>query len=408
MRKWRWCLHIWGIVAVTLLAILGLQVSGTQRAAAATTLEDGLYVVPVKIIKADSTATSTANQFFGNEAAVRVKDQQATVLLTSNGAQYIRSMTVAGQKATLVKTVNDQAIYQINLTKLTSPLAASFSLTTPLGKMQESARLALTWSKAEKDSTSMATADLLDQATALTAKSVSSSSSAVSVPKTTTTTKSTTATSTTKSADTDKTAPTTQYWKYQVLKGDTMTTSDANQYYTHVAKVTPDGTGYRVTLTVSYAKSLKLGAKAVVPKTIDDVVVPASHVTYGQTSKAYTMTYWFTIQDTRELTAKLIPGRIHVTVPMMSISETFPIRFRFAASGSTSAATAAGVAALPKTTAKRTADRGSQPVTSAHRAAKKTLPATGEAVGAGLDWALLGLVGCGGLLAWGVKRHAQD
>jgi len=400
MRKLRQGLHIIGLIVVGVLALFAF---GGQRAQAAT-LDDGIYVVPTKIIKANSTATSTANQFFGDYAAVRITDDQTTVLLTSNGAQYIKSMTIAGQKATLVKTVNGQAIYQVNLTKPASPLPATYSLTTPVGKMTESARLVLSWAKAEKDNTSTTMADLLKQTAALTA-TAASSSSAVSVPESSTATK--TATSTAKSTTT---APTTQYWKYQVLKADTMSPSDANQYYTHTAKVTPNQNGYRVTLTVSYAKSLKLGPKAVVPKSVDGVAVPASRVTYGQSGQNYTMTYWFDIQHTSELTAKLIPGKIHVTVPAMNISETFPVRFRFATSGSADQATAAAVAALPTTKNKQSSARrngATTPVTAPH-AAKATLPATGEATG---SWAILGLIGLsvsGSLLAWEAKRHAQD
>lgn len=403
MQKWRWGLHIAGMLVVTLLVVLGFD--GPQRAnAATTTLDDGLYVVPAKIIKADSSATSTANQFFGDQAAVRVKDQQATVLLISNGAQYIKAMTIDGQPANRIKTVAGQGIYQANLAKLTSPLPATFSLTTPLGKMQESARLTLTWAKAEKDGTSTTTADLISQATKLATATASATSSSVKMPQTTTKT----APATTATSTATKTTPATQYWKYQVLKGDAMTLSDANKYYTHTAKVTPTDGEYRVTLTVSYAKSLKLGPKAVVPKTIDGEAVPASHVTYGQTSKAYTMTYWFTIQQTGELTAKLIPGQIHVTVPMMNISETFPVRFRFAASGSTTAATAAAVAALPKTTNKRnTADQPRQSQAVTPQSPKRTLPATGEATTNGIVWGLLGLVVSGGFLAREAKRHGQ-
>lgn len=404
MQKWRRFLHIIGIMAVSFLTVLVLQ-GGVQCAdAATTTLDDGIYVVPAKIIKADSSATSSANQFFGDHAAVRVKDNHATVLLTSNGAQYIKGMTVDGQKATLVKTVNGQAIYQVGLTALTSPVPATFNLTTPMGKMQESARLVLTWAKAERDSDSTATADLISQATALTAKA---SSSQTVVPKATTDTAAKTKTAT-PTAKTSKTTPTTQYWKYQVLKATAMTPSDANQYYTHTAKVTPTSQGYRVTLTVSYAKSLKLGAKAVVPKTMDGVAVPSSRVTYGQTAKAYTMTYWFPIKSTSSLTAKLIPGQIHVTVPAMNISETFPVRFRFAASGSADKATAAAVAALPKTTNKQ-ATRTSAPArstTGSTLAAKRTLPATHEAPNTLLGWGLLGLMGAGGIL-WGAKRYDQ-
>lgn len=396
MRKLQWCLHILGLTIVAGLALCLLQ-GGAQPAAAATTMDDGIYVVPAKIIKADSTATSSANQFFGDYAAVRVKDQQATVLLTSNGSQYIKSMTIDKQPVTLVKQVDGQAIYQVNLAKLTSPLPATFKLATPMGKMQEQARLTLDWAKAERDSDSTTTVDLLKQATALISKG--DATQPVVPAKTTKTTKPAATTKSTKS-----TTPAARYWKYQVLKADAMAPSDANQYYTHTAKVVPADNGYRVFLTVSYAKSLKLGPRAVVPKEMDGVTVPASRVAYGQTAKNYTMTYWFPISSTRALTAKLVPGKIHVTVPMMSISETFPVRFQFAASGSADKATAAAVAALPETTNKRTAANETT-TTPHHQSVKRTLPATGDAQHNETFWGVLGLL-ASGLVAWEAKRHA--
>lgn len=221
----------------------------------AATLSNGLYQVPMKIIKADSTATSDANQFFGKTAVVRVNHTQVTILITSNGAKYIKKMTVAGQAVTLVKTVDHQALYQFNLTTQTSPLTTAFSLTTPMGAMKEQARLTLNWAKAKSVSKSVATTDLIAQAETLAKANASNQSSSVTVPKSTTTKPTAIATA-------KKTIAATEYWRYQVLQGTKMTKSEADQYYTDVATVTPKGTGYQVTLHVKYAKSLKLGPKA--------------------------------------------------------------------------------------------------------------------------------------------------
>jgi len=214
----------------------------------------------------------------------------------------------------------------------------------------------------------------------------------VTVPKTTT--KAKTATSTAK-----KTTAATEYWRYQVLQGAKMTKSEADQYYTDVATVTPKGTGYQVMLHVKYAKSLKLGPRAVVPKRINGA--QPQHVTYGQSGRNYTMSYTFTVAKRSALTQKLIPGQIHVTVPAMNISETFPVRFRFARSGAADQASAATVAALPHTTATAASPTATSTATKSHQ---ETLPPTGEATN---NWAVLGLVGLalGGFICRGGRAH---
>ncbi|MFD1455402.1 NEAT domain-containing protein [Levilactobacillus lanxiensis] len=361
----------------------------------AATLSNGLYQVPMKIIKADSSATSDANQFFGKTAVVRVNHAQVTVLITSNGAKYIKKMIVADQAVTLVKTVDQQALYQFNLTAQTSPLTTAFSLTTPMGAMKEQARLTLNWAQAKSVSASVATTDLIAQAETFAKANASSQRASVTVPKTT---KAKTATSTAK-----KTTAATEYWRYQVLQGSKMTKSEANQYYTDVATVTPKSTGYQVTLHVKYAKSLKLGARAVVPKRINGA--QPQNVTYGQSGRNYTMSYTFSVAKRSALTQKLIPGRIHVTVPAMNISQTFPIRFRFARSGAADQAAAATVAALPHTTVTAASASASPTATStATKSHQATLPPTGEASN---NWAVLGLVGLalGGFIWRGGRAH---
>ncbi|AYM03712.1 NEAT domain-containing protein [Levilactobacillus yiduensis] len=376
---------------------LALFAWGQPVSSHAATLSNGIYQVPLKILKADSSATSTASQFFGKSAVVRVNDDQYTVLITSNGAQYIKSMKVADQAVTKVKTVKSQAIYQFNLTKQKSPLTTTFSLTTPLGAMKETARLTLGWGQAKSLSTSTATSDLIAQTVKLIP--ATSSSSSIKVPKTTGTT---TSTKTSKAATTRSAK--TEYWRYQVLQGNKMAKSEADQYYTDVATVTPQGSGYQVTLKVAYAKSLKLGSKAVVPESINGQ--QPQNVTYGQQGKTYTMHYAFTIKRPSQLTQKLIPGRIHVTVPAMNISQTFPVRFRFARSGAANQAAAANVSALPQTKNVAAASATSQAATSSSEQPqrKAELPATGEYRGlASLIGVVVLGIGLGGSIY--VKKH---
>ncbi|WP_203641667.1 NEAT domain-containing protein [Levilactobacillus andaensis] len=408
MKQMKWFLRLLGIVIAGILAINW----GQGVTAHAAVSGNGIYQVPVKMIKENSNATSDANQFFGNQAIVRVSGTQSTVLLTSNGEQYIKSMKVSGQTVTLVKKVDSQAIYQFNLTKQTSPLTAAFQLTTPVGAMNEKARLTLTWSAAKKLSSSTATGDLLTQATTLaqaaaTTSSQSSTASSASTSSSTNVAPKESSSTATSSAETTGVTVQTKYWKYQVLKSDQMSLSDANKYYTGIARVTPaDGGGYRVTLMVSYAKSLKLGSETVVPKSIDGQTIADNQVTYSEMGKNYTMVYGFNIARTSDLTRSLIPGKIHVTVPVMSISETFPIRFQFAASGAPTQAQATAVPTLPKkSTSQQTADTAATPTTPAtSTTTRKQLPETGEQPSSAAAYGVVGLL-AGILLLWGGKRH---
>lgn len=382
------------------LAILGWMQTTVGHAA---TLSNGIYHVPMKVIKADSSATSSANQFFGSKAVVRVKDDQLTVLVISNGKQYIKTMKVEDQAVTLVKTVKQQAIYQFNLTKQSSPLATTFNLTTPMGAMKETARLTLSWAQAKPVSDSVTTASLLTEAEKLAIAATKKQTSQVQVPDTTQS-KQPTATTKTRQASQVAKSATAEYWHYQVLQGSKMVKSEADQYYTDLATVTPKGTGYQVTLKVKYAKSLKLGSRAVVPESINGT--HPQNVTYGQQGKNYTLRYTFNVAKKSDLTKRLIPGKIHVTVPTMNISQTFPVRFRFASSGAADQASAAAVGGLPTKTARQTA-KSSQPTgtsaTTKRPAAK--LPPTGEATNLWWVAGLLGLTATG-LLWRGGRWHA--
>ncbi|KRL80766.1 NEAT domain-containing protein [Secundilactobacillus paracollinoides] len=124
-----------------------------------------------------------------------------------------------------------------------------------------------------------------------------------------------------------KTVDPTTGWTYVVLQADSNSKSIADQYYTHVAKITPIADNkYQVTLEVSYAKSLGMGSKGVVPLTIDGQ--KAHNVTYGTSGSNYTVTYSFYI-DNLDALNNVIDGTIHVTVPVANISQDFGVRFKF-------------------------------------------------------------------------------
>lgn len=354
-KSWRTLLL--GLLTVSCVWLL------TGIVAKAATIKDGLYQVPVKILKAKEETTSTANQFFGSQAVARVTGAHTTLLLTSDGAQFISAMTVAQQPAVVVKTVGKQALYQVTVTGQKSPLAASFKLTTPVGKMTETARVALDWDQAKPLNGSTTTTALLAAGTTIAQQAAKTAPVTPTTPAIAST-KTVTATPSVK-----------QYWRYRVLQGDKMRASQANQYYTNVATVTSSETGYRVTLKVQYATSLKLGAHAVVPESINGQPVPASHVTYGKSGQNETMTYWFEISKLSQLTAKLIPGQIHVTVPALNMSQVFPVRFQFAASGAADQAQAVQVAALPDKTTRATPTANTNATTDQ---TTQKLPATGD------------------------------
>lgn len=172
--------------------------------------------------------------------------------------------------------------------------------------------------------------------------------------------------------------------KYVVLKGDSNAKSMANQYYTRTVVIKKVAKHYNVQLKVAYKKSLKLGSKAVRPVTINGRKVKSSVVSYGQTSKYYTMTYSFNISSFKTL-KKVIKGSIHVVVPQAQINTTWPVRFKFSQKAPAKASKHIVIAT---------------PVSKAVAPSQTKLPQTGEAKQTGLS--MLGLVLASGLsFVWG-------
>ncbi|KRN01326.1 cell surface protein [Levilactobacillus senmaizukei DSM 21775 = NBRC 103853] len=354
MKRW-----LIGLVMVT-VGLLSWMGSGVSAQAAS--LADGVYQVPMKIEQSKSVRESAANQFFAKTAVVKVEDQRPTVVLISNGGQYIQQFDLAKQPAKKVGTVNQQTLYQVQLTRLASPITATFKLVTPVGAMTESARLVLDWEHAQSRTTAVTTAALMQAANDLARQQKVKVETTKIPAKTATQSVRTTA----KKVQPRLTRAQTQvtYWRYQVLKGSGSGRSQADRYFTDLAEIRRDSEkNYQVKLIVRYAKSLGLGPKAVVPEMVNGRPVATGTIHYQSTGDHYQMTYQFSVSRLQDLSHHLIPGKIHVTVPGVGLSQTFPIRFKFASHGAASADRATAVAIAVKGTQRASVTQHNQRAT---------------------------------------------
>lgn len=341
-------LKVLGAIAVTVLTLVFL-ITGIK----ADTLSDGGYEVPVSLRKANSpSSVSLANQYFYGTAKVNVSNGTYAVTVTTNGLNYIKGMTANGQSVKESNQAGNKGDLTFNTDGKSNYVPVAFSLQIPIiGSMNQTAQFFLDYANAKKVSEPAAqpTAPQTPQ-TPTTDTSTTSTTPTVSEPTTTTTTlptattkKKTPAKKPTKKTTVKKTSKTkASTWSYVILQGDNSQKSIANKYYTKKAKVIKSGKKYRVQLTVSYKKSLGLGSHAVKPISVLGKKVYG--VKLGQTKKNYTMNYSFYVSSLKQL-KKLVKAKIHVKVPMLNISQTFNIRFKF--SHSKTAKHVAAAAALP-------------------------------------------------------------
>lgn len=330
--------HFVHLIQFVFTAIILLFIGGmiTNVKADSVTLGDGSYTVPVTLLKSGSSSQSIANHFFDQTAQVTVSQGNYQTTITTNGANYIASMTMAGQTATPVITSGKNGTLTFNLTNPSDNIPVTFVLyNIPLiGQMQESATFSFNWTAAAKQPESDITQNVAPVTTPTTSTTdptttaPTSSSNSTTSPSDNSTSSTPVKTPATESV-TSKTAVPTTTRKYVVLKGDSNSKSMANQYFTRTAIIKKIAKHYNVQLKVAYKKSLKLGSRAVRPVTINGRKVKSSVVSYGKTAKNYTMTYSFNISSFKTL-KKLIKGSIHVVVPQAQINTTWPIRFKFA------------------------------------------------------------------------------
>ncbi len=320
-------MHFIQLVFVAIIFTIAGGAFANATKADSANLSDGIYTVPVTLLKSGSSTTSMANHFFDQTANVTVSKGNYKTVLTTNGANYIASMSMGGQSVGPTITSGNNGTLTFNLTNPSNIIPVSFTLyNIPLiNTMQESADFSFNWANATKQ------ADLPeDTSTTTDTTPAADSSSATSSSTTSTTTQPATPT-TTKTTTTKKSTVPTTTRTYVVLKGDSNSKSMANKYYTRKAVIKKVAKHYNVQLKVAYKKSLKLGSKAVRPVTINGKKVKASTVTYGKSGSNYTMTYSFNIASLKTL-KHVIKGSIHVVVPYANISTTWPIRFKFSQS----------------------------------------------------------------------------
>lgn len=187
-------------------------------------LHDGTYNLNVPIMKSGLTTASAAQKFISQTVQLVVSNNGRTLKVifhVTNGLEYIKGMTLAGQTAQIVKHSATSADFIFPVTKATLAGVGQvhFSLTTPAGNLEEDAVAVFNLSR-------QTLAALTSEDTATTLASVTSGHDLL---------------------DTNKQV---QYVPYKVLDETRSKLSTANNYYTHTAKVVKDASGYKVYLTV--------------------------------------------------------------------------------------------------------------------------------------------------------------
>lgn len=320
-----------GGMAVAAFAIT----AGVQSpSASAKTLADGTYRLPVKLLKKGSTSTSIANKYFTQTGKAVVSGTNTQVTVTTNGSNYIKGMTANGTAVTESNQSGNNADLTFNLTSQADLVPVSFKLHVLGMDMTQSAQFKLDWANAKLTSTPAATT---------TPETTTTTPVGTTLPTVTETKPTTTTKKTTKKAAKKTTAKTV--WRYKVLQGDSNKTSEANNFYTHVASVKKAGKYYRVAFKVAYKKSLKMGPKGVTPLTMNGKKISSKAIKYGSTKNYYTVVYYYHVKSLNTL-KKINRGTIHVKVPTVGISSTFKIRFKFTKSTTkaTKASASVGVA----------------------------------------------------------------
>lgn len=398
MKKRNISLIQWFVTAFFVF-LIGLTMTSPAKADQAN-LSDGTYTVPVTLLKAGSSLTSIANQFFTQTANVKVTGGTYQIQLQTNGADYITSVTVGGQPVNEDKS-GSNANLTVNLTNPRDLVPVTFGLQVPgLGTMNPSAQFQFNWSSATRTQGSTPEAATSSNATATPATPVATSSSEASSVSTSSTSKTVTrepnmVPSTTSGSKKTVSKKSGYAWKYVVLKADSNAKSIANKYYTHTTRVKKVNKHYNVLLKVSYKKALKLGSKAVRPVSINGRK-PLS-VTYGATAKTYNLTYSFNISSINRL-KKIVAGKIHVTVPYANISSNCGIRLKFghasvSKTGKKSSNHQSGAKVIANTVATKTASNERLPQTGDDRG--KSTSITGAVLGSGL------------LFAWGLNHETN-
>lgn len=329
-----------GLITVTV--VLGVGVIG-QTTADASKYADGNITVGVKVLKKDSDEASISQQFFEQTASGTMTNDVATLNMkfANNGGQYLSDTKVNGQEAMSA----DHSSLNYSVPADTAKARADFAISAGPVQMNQSADFAFDWSGVP-----LATATGTDTGTS-TGTDTGTSTGTDTGTNTGTGTGTNTGTDTNTGADstntstdtntntgsgtTDTTTPVQSDSKinYNVLQADGSSSSEANQYYTHIADIQQQSDGtYKVTMYVTYTSAL-MGQKDFIPLTVNGTNV--SDVQYGVSGSNYTNSFSFVVPSIKALTSGLLNGTIHVNVPSFKISSDFTVNYAFDATSMT-------------------------------------------------------------------------
>lgn len=251
--------------------------------------KDGTYSIQAPIMKADDlTQSSAAQKFISKQATVVVSNNGTKIQLLlhlTSGAEYIKSMIIAGQKGTITNKQGDTAdlIFNISPTTLLGVGKTEFSLVTPVGSMNESAYIIFNLSHKDIQAYKPAANKATQPADVQTQRGIIDSTKAV------------------------------QYVPYKVLNSSRSGLLTANNYYTRSAKVVKDSTGFKVFLTVKETA----GMVKFTPISINNGgFTNSSHSTTGGQD---VWTYAFHIGSVTGLD-RPIPAQIMMSVPIAGIA----------------------------------------------------------------------------------------
>lgn len=268
--------------------------STTQPSSATNT--DNAETRVLSIMKSsDPTQQSASAGFFAKQVTIKQDGNDYLITFTlSSGNGYIKSMTLNGEQPTATTANGDTGTYTYKvsaavLAKGSATLA--FALQTPLGAMNETALAVF-------PGTGKSTSDVVnDAAKTATDEPVTPTSNGPVI-------------------DTTKEV---QDVEYEVLNAAKSGVSEANAYYTHIARVTKSGSGYNVTLTVK----VKSGIVSFTPLSVG--AGPIVNTTKTSSGGDDIWTYTFYVTDPTVLDNP-VAASIRMSVPIANISnQTFSI-----------------------------------------------------------------------------------
>lgn len=325
-------MSIKGWLGGVLALVLAIIMMGNASLVKADTLSDGTYTVPVKIWKDGSNqkVPSAAQNFMAETATVDIKNgqYQVTLNVSPEGRFALTGMTFPSGPASIDATTGDVVFTMDSAQPLVTAECAMFG-----GRITAPADLTFDWAKATRiedqsgSNTVSETGTETSSSQSISSSAVSTSSSFNSMTSSSSVFSGSSNSSSVPSSSSSNVSPkVSQSWNYTVLSADQKTVSMANQYYTHVAEVTPVDDHYQVTMTVTYAKDAGMKKDGFTPLTVAGNQV--SDVTYSEAGNNYVVHFKFNVKDLNQLTQPL-KGTIHVAVSLVNIDTDFDVYYQF-------------------------------------------------------------------------------